>query len=226
MKPSLFLLILWISFCSCGQKPVGNPSNYVLRSTSSMVSPDFSIREFAPIPEKYSDRQHLIDQIIPVKKYLYWECVFKDPLTEQHRGSITVYNGNTKYSVIAKAVNTNNGFFVECHPSICFSYIVGVNEDQTIDLINSGEALKKFIGRIDNLEEVILMAKINGYWFDTDTIIGGAYKERENDYLLYLMEYSSAPVTYRSVQAILTKEGDFRVLNKSTYKQSEEMIVE
>jgi hypothetical protein len=86
--------------------------------------------------------------------------------------------------------------------------------------------LENFIGHVDNIEEVILLAKIHDYWYDTDTIVGGAYRERKNDYLLYLLDYSSTPVTYKSVKAILTKNGDFKIIDKKIYKQTDEYIME
>ena len=138
-----------------------------------------------------------------------------------------VYNGDSlNYAKIIREVNSNQGFFVECHPAMCFSYIIGVNENAQITTIDSENKLVKFIGRIDNIEEAILISKINGYWYDCDTIIGGAFKERENDYLLYLMEYDSWPVTYKSVRAILSKEGVFKVLDKTIYKKTEDYIIE
>jgi hypothetical protein len=142
------------------------------------------------------------------------------------RGETVVYNGSLSYSSAAKKVNSTKGFFVECMPSICFSYIVGVQPDFKIDTVNTNEKLKKFIGHIDNIEEVILSAKLNGLWYDTDTIIGGAYRERDNDYLLYLLDYSSTPVTYKSAKAILTKDGDFRLIEKKTYKETDEYFIE
>ncbi|NTW91696.1 MAG: hypothetical protein HGA35_07190 [Erysipelotrichaceae bacterium] len=108
----------------------------------------------------------------------------------------------------------------------CFYYIIGVRPDKTIDLIDSNVKLKQFIGHIDNIEEAFLISKINGYSVDRDSIIGGGYRERKNDYLLYLLDYSSIPVTYKSVRAILTKNGDFKVIDKTIYKQTNEYIID
>lgn len=220
----ILILLTFLIMAAFGQKPQSKPSNYVLRSS---VSTDFDLEHFKAFPHPLNDRFHLIDKIKPSAAYAYWECVFKDPIkSEKNRGEVIVYNGDRKYASLANKANPSYGFFVECHPGICFSYIVAVRTDKTLDIIDSETLLKKFIGRIDNLEEVILMAKINGYWFDTDTLIGGAYREREKDYLLYLLDYSSTPETYQSVKAILTKDGDFRVIDKKIYKQTDDYIWE
>jgi hypothetical protein len=231
MKTIISILILLSSLInsSCGQKAKSDQSNLILHSNDTVNTQDFAIKDFKALPREYNykDRAYLIDKIAPTTNYAYWECVFKDALTDSNRGKILVYNGDShKYSSMAQKVNSKNGFFIECHPGICFSYIIGVRSDMTLDLIDSNEKLKKFIGHIDNIEEVILMAKINGYWYDSDTIIGGAYRERANDYLLYLLDYSSTPETYKSVKAILTKDGDLRLIEESIYKQTEVFIIE
>lgn len=190
---------------------------------------DFDISGFKAIPKDYAfnDRSFIIEKILPDTSYVYWECLYKEILSENRRGKIIVCKGDSvKYSSITKIYNSPNGFFEECHPMICYSYILGIKSDQTIDLVDSGKKLGKFIGNIDNLEEALLIAKVNGLWFDTDTIIGGAYKERENDYLFYLLDYSSTPVTYKSVRAILTKKGVFKIISRVRYKRTDEYYIE
>ena len=233
---NILTLLIFFTFLSCGQKTkekqsekIKKQSKVVVASFDTIDSHDFSLKNFKPLPKEYhhKDRAYLIEKIIPNTNYLYWECVFKDFDNEYERGHVIVYNGDKLlYSKIAKTINSNFGFFIECHPGACFTYIVGVRANKTVDTIDSEDKLKKFIGYIDNIEEVILSVKLNGYWFDSDTIVGGAYKERKNDYLLYLLDYSSTPVTYKSVKAILNKNGAFKVYDKTIYRQTEDYIME
>lgn len=231
MKTIINTLIFLVSFMilSCELKTKSFKPSIALKSFETIDSNDFDINNFKAFPKFYAnnDRAYLIDKISPSTDYAYWECVYKDALMDNNRGSVIVYNGDSlSYSSFAKRINSQKGFFEECHPGICFSYIIGVRFDKTIDIIDSSDRLIKFIGHIDNIEEVILTAKLHDYWFDPDTIVGGAYWERENDYLLYLLDYTSTPITYKSVKAILTKKGDFRLIDKKIYKQSEEYIID
>lgn len=226
---SILIFILSFTSLSCGLKTKSVDKVEAIDSILANDSNNFDIKNFRALPKTYAygNRAYLIDKITPSTDYAYWECVYKDGLIENNRGSVIVYNGDTlRYSSIAKRINSDDGFFVECHPGICFSYIVGVRSNNIVDIIDSNDKLVNFIGHIDNIEEVILMAKLNGYWFDPDTIIGGAYLERENDYLLYLLDFMSTPVTYKSVRAILTKKGNFRKIDKIIYKQTDEYIIE
>lgn len=137
-----------------------------------------------------------------------------------------VYNGDSGYASVAERINVEWGFFVRGHLAIEYSFIVGVKDRNQLDLIDSDRKLVSFIGRVDNLEEAVLIAEANGYGFDPDTLVGGAYKERANDYLLYLMEEESWPETYKSVRAILTKDGHLTVLDKVIYRQTDIYIME
>jgi hypothetical protein len=124
---------------------------------------DFELSKFKPLPEKYNTayRANLFEKVIPEKEYKYWEYVFYDDIfpeneNEIYRGKIIVSKGDKKnYSFLTKDVTANYGFFIECHPAICYSYIVAVRADLTIDLVKSETDLKKFIGKVDNIEEVI-----------------------------------------------------------------------
>jgi hypothetical protein len=208
-KHLLLYIFILSSFLSFGQ-------------AGKVESSEFEIGKFQPIPKEYStlNRAYLIDKINPEIKYNYWEAVYKDVLDDTSRGKRIVYNGDSlDFSSYARKYESDNGFFLECHPGICFTYIIGVKDKDNVDIISTEDELKNFIGKIDNIEEVILISKANGLWFDTDTIIGGAYREREDDYLLYLLDYSGTPVTLTSVKVILSKTGSFRVVEKEIYEQ-------
>ena len=86
-----------------------------------------------------------------------------------------------------------------------------------MDIINNEKKLIGFMGTVDNIEEVILQIKANGYWFNYDTLIGGAYREEKDRYLLYINESCECPLTFKSVKAILYKTGVFEVVSKVTY---------
>jgi len=210
------------------QKIITNKTELIKESHDSIDVEEFKTEKFNIIPADFSyDIAYLIDNVKPEVRYAYWECLTFDSSINKARGDIIVYNGDSlQFAMLTKKINCSKGFFNMGHLVNSYSYIIGVWPNKTIDLIDSNVKLKQFIGHIDNIEEAILISKINGYSVDSDSIIGGAYRERENDYLLYLLDYSSTPVTYKSVRAILTKNGDFKAINKTTYKQIDEFIIE
>ena len=230
IRLTIFILLSIGLVYSCNQVSTSEKAVSLECRISKLDSTEFDINKFKAFPDDgmFDYRASLLDRIQPSKDYVYWECLFKDVnFEEKYRGEIIASNGDSaNYAQYAQEINPSNGFFVECHPLICYTYIIGVNDDNSTDLIDSEGELKQFIGEIDNTSEVILSVILNGYSYDSDTIIGGAFQERENDYLLYILEYSSWPVTYKSVQAILAKNGDFAVIDQTIYKQTEEYIIE
>ena len=192
---------------------------------AASARPGFDLKKdgFRSFPRSFieGDIAHLIGKIIPDTHYDYWECVYNSPndVFTNCRGRVTVYKGRAEVAGIARLTCSEQGFFVECQPLICFSYIVGIRDRNRIDLVDSEQKLLGFIGSIDNLEEVVLSVKANGYWIDPDLMVGGAYVERTNDYLLYLSESNSVGGIYKSVRAVLSKTGKFTVLDKTIYKQ-------
>lgn len=224
MKSSLLILLaLALSFSSASGQ------------TKKRETVDFDVKGFKPFPKDRNkrDKSFLLSRITPDSAYAYWEyvMVYSDFDGRMYkRDIIASYGDKANYAVIARQNTAKSDFGLlgkECHaPSVCYSYIVGVKDKSTVDVIEDHAKLKTFIGSVDSIDEVMLYALINGYGFDGDTIIGGAYKERENDYLLYLLDYEPTPVTYKSVKAILTKSGEFRVLGKRIYKQTDEYIID
>ena len=202
-------------FSSCRQ----TSNHKTVWAEYNIDSTDFKIDGFKPFPfdKRKFVRDREVGKIIPNINYKYWELVLKDDFDSNSRGSIVVYKGDSlNYAKYAHQINSDFGFFNECQPDICISYIVGVKDKGVTDLIDTESKFKSFIGKVDNLEEVILIANLNRYHYDSDSIIGGGYKERKDDYLLYLLNYTSG--IYKSVRAILTKKGEFRFIDEKTYK--------
>jgi len=229
MKTKNILLLLFFCFAASfiDYNHEISKNNPVKKLSLNEINIEYNTAKFQPFPRYKYGEASIIDNIIPNDSYVYWECIFKgDAIFGKERGKVIVYNGDSlNYASKINNVDSKNGFFESCEPNMCFYYIIAVDSKGKIHIINSNEKLKNFIGHIDNIEEAILISKINGYYYDEDTLIGGAYRERENDYLLYLLEYSSNPVTLKSVRAILTKDGKFQVFDKTIYKEGKDEYI-
>ena len=192
------------------------PENKKIPSTFD-IEKEFSISDFTIISENANfSKYHLIDSIIPDKYYCYWECIFSND-----RRKVYVYNGDSlHFAEKTKKITSYSGFFYECHPGICFHYIVAIDFSKNIVLINSDEKFRKFIGKIDNLSEVLLITRLNKLYISNKEKIGGAYKEKDDYYLLYLTEWENCPYRAFSVRAILYKTGEFVLIDKKMYEEN------
>jgi len=194
--------------------------NYVNKKNSSKfdIEKEFNITDFTIISDKANfNRDNFIDSIIPNKYYYYWECVFDD---YKHR-KVYVNNGDSlQFAEKTKKTTSYIGFFRECNPGLCIHYIVAIDSLKNIILINSKEKFRDFIGKIDNLSEVLLIARLNNLYISNKEKIGGAYKEKEDYYLLYLTEWEYCPYRAFSVRAILFKTGEFLIIDKNMYEEN------
>lgn len=175
------------------------------------IENEFDVTDFKTISANGNYKYPLIDSIIPDQYYYYWECV----LDKFGSRPIYVYNGDSlQFAEKTKNIRSYSGFFYECHPGICFHYIIAIDSSKNIVLLNSEERFKRFIGKIDNISEALLIAQLNELYLSNDEIIGGAYKEKEYCFLLYLTEWEWCPYRRYSVRAILYKTGEFVVVDK------------
>jgi len=178
---------------------------------------------FTKISDKYQDRNKLIEQIKPNKEYVYWEYVHFTPDVNNGQeiirksGNIAIGNSYTYYP-------PKEGFFVECHPGFCYSYIAYVQNDDVF-YITDEVALKKFIGKIDNIEEAILISKINDLWFDPEEKKAGSFKKTNNGFELYMMKYDGCPETKESIKVEIDSTGNFKSKSNGVYYKSKTCIM-
>ena len=213
MKSILFTLILCAAM---GGRSVGQTGG----------DSAFDISRFAVIPEKYhvSERKSLFREVNPAVKYDYWELRYVR-FFEHREDVVLLYKGDSvKYHPVAVRHVAKTGFFMECAPSICYSYIVAVKGD-SVETIEDEVGLIRFIGAIDNMEELVLNIKAHHFWFDNQDKRGGAFFEEKDEYLLYLLEYDQCPETWRSVRAVLRKTGELKVLGKEIYKEDKNTCI-
>jgi hypothetical protein len=182
---------------------------------------DFNVTNFQPFI--YHDINLLFTKIVPNKSYKYWECVFNlDAYSRIKSRRVILQRGDMKYHTITQKYTSQTGFMVGCPPMFCSYYIVAVTDDNKVELINTRDAFKAFIGEINNLDEVKLTIHNNDYAYNRDTLITGAYQERDNDYLLFLtFPDGDLPMDVKrsgvSIKAILTKKGNFNVIEQKVY---------
>ncbi|TDP01686.1 hypothetical protein [Flavobacterium sp. 245] len=179
---------------------------------------------FTKIDRNFQDRNKLIDKIEPNEKYQYWEFVFSNPGLQSGKDKVLRNVGDSLIKSRYKIINPKKGFFNECMPSWCYSYIAYVKNGK-VNYVTDEQGLKNFIGNINSLEEAILIAKLNDLWFDSEEIKAGAYKKTKNGYELYLMKYYNCPVKMESIKANIDTTGKFSSKSNGIYFESTDCIV-
>ena len=148
--------------------------------------------DYKKIPDSLYNKTKLYKFIVPKENYNYWKVVNKE---SQLPETLIYQTGSLKN--LNDAILQEDGFFYECEPSGCFSYIVAYKKEIP-KYFKTETELQNFIGEIDNLPEALLLARTYDFWFDRKQIIGGAYKIDSKYVYLYLSKFSSCPVNKES----------------------------
>lgn len=95
---------------------------------------------------------------------------------------------------------------------MCSFYILAKANDK-VDIIDTEDKFKAFIVPVDNIEEVILLIKVNGYWFNPNDKRTGSFRKIDDGYELYILDYNSCPVTEKSVHAKINRNGELKIIS-------------
>ncbi|MGL2993370.1 hypothetical protein [Flavobacterium sp. TSSA_36] len=192
------LLIIFLSLISCGKNSIRIEKG------------------FTKISNEYQNRNKLIEHIKPNKEYVYWEYVLFTPDLYNRQTEIIKKCGDTLIKNNYTFYPPESGFFNGCLPSSCFSYIAFIENDDVHYVTNEVE-LKKFIGKIDNIEEAILISEIYDLWFDPKEKKAGSFKKTNNGFELYMMKYNSCPEKKESIKVEIDSIGNFKSKNNGVY---------
>jgi len=158
----------------------------------------------------------MMKKVCPSDTFDYWEfrwTGFDTTRVEFSKGKQV----NRKKIRITEPVTY--GFYVQCAPAGCFNYIVAIKNSKTI-VIDSDTAFRRFIGSIDNLEEALLIVKLNDLWTNPEFKKTNLYKKTDKGYDFYLGAYESCPETFYSVHATLSYEGELKLHSKEIMKKT------
>jgi len=175
---------------------------------------------YKKIPDGFDDPDNLIKMVHPDKDYTYWQ--------------FCKWPAEKDFVIFSSGKNPGNitfdppfgGLFTGCMPAMCYKYISYIYKGK-IGYVNTPEQLKQFLGRIDNLEEALLLARsAEDLDIDNDERKGGSYFIEKNGYHLLLMHYKSCPQTKESIFLRIEKDsGIVQKVNLGAYFKSKNCIV-
>lgn len=66
---------------------------------------------------------------------------------------------------------------------------MAIKKDKTLEALDRDEGLKSFIVRVDNVEEVKVLARSSRLYVNLKDLTTGSYRKMGDEYLLYLFDY-------------------------------------
>ncbi|MFC5270135.1 hypothetical protein [Adhaeribacter terreus] len=181
-------------------------------------------KPYIDLDKKYDDIEYLISRIKPEIKVDKWEFFFND-LGEPK--SIFDSNEAIEFSIPIKSEIESkyiSGFFSGCMPAYC-SYFIAATKGDSIEIIDSEAKLQNFIGKVDNIEEAIIIAKINGFDLSLENRIG-KYKITENGFYFKGNKFIKCPQKILKYNIEVSKNGELRSWYQETIEISKDCIIE
>ena len=163
---------------------------------------------FEKIPPGLNVTEDLIRAIRPDKDYQYWACIrqgyFHNPNTNTE---IITGKGDISYLMNNKFDDPKLGFLYKMWQG--YFYIAYV-ENNHIKLVTNKAQLIKFIGKIDSMEEALLIADIHNLSVDYERDIGSSYKKVKNGYEFYLAKFHNCTVRTEPFKVNIDTLGNYK----------------
>jgi hypothetical protein len=209
-KEKLIFLLFFIGFSSCHR-----------------IS-EKELQSFSKISAEFNNVGDLAKFINPNRPFDYWEYRWTDFFNRKYSAQWedrVFATGGQMGSDSMKKIFPTQGFFKECMPGYCVSYIL-VETNHEIEQITTESQLRQFIGHIDNLQEALLVLKSYGYWFDSEVKEAGAYKFNQDAIeLLGIESISTCPLRIDRVYIKMTYDGQIETYNLGTHSTSSDCFI-
>lgn len=163
---------------------------------------------FEKIPPGLNVTEDLIRAIRPDKDYQYWACIrqgyFHNPNTNTE---IITGKGDISYLMNNKFDDPKLGFLYKMWQG--YFYIAYVDHNH-LKLVTEEAQLIKFIGKIDSIEEDLLIADIHNLSVDYTRAIGSSYKKVKNGYEFYLVKFHKCTVRTEPFKVSIDTLGNYK----------------
>jgi hypothetical protein len=182
------------------------PKKYDLKSK------DIILQDFTQLPLEID-----YNQLSPQESYEYWEYRIRFPWGIEVVGS---KDGKSRGSEQLKEIFSYKGFINSCSGKPCPTYIVSQKRDLFV-IWATNDSLKLFLGEINNIHEALLVARVNGFYFDKENKQAGAYRKDKNGFeLLMFKEVSWCPTIYNYFQVEVNSSGKINSNDLGVYQVS------
>ncbi|PKP23953.1 MAG: hypothetical protein CVU03_14115 [Bacteroidetes bacterium HGW-Bacteroidetes-2] len=147
-------------------------------------------------------------------EYDYWACV-RSGYPDVHSISILYetkdLNTNDNFKLLGK------GFYRQGHIADSYYYIVTI-KDGNINYITEVDKLQHFFGKIDTMEEALMIAKINGFLLDYNDLKGSSFRKVKNGFEFLLMKSEeSGLIEFRQYLVSIDKKGSIKSEKREIY---------
>ncbi|MEN5132923.1 hypothetical protein [Elizabethkingia anophelis] len=197
--------------------------SFLLAITTLTFGQNINSDGFTKIPDSLSYKHNLYKYIDPSDSFNHWKVIKKNaPKVSLNEYEILYDSKNSKkINNSVKELTPKKGFFIECMPSYCFTFIIAY-KPKGVNCYSSFEEFRSFIGYIDNLPEALLTIATYDLWYDENYFNAGSYKIEKDFIYLYLKKSTTCPYTLESIFVTLNRQtGEITTKNLGVYYRFE-----
>lgn len=150
------------------------------------------------------------DSLVPYRPIRYWEYRLQFSADYAVLGSSGLYPDRF---FRFDQIRTRRGFLAGCQPALCVEYVVAHDQLQN-QLWETEERLRQFLGRVDNIHEAMLLARLSGFSLAQLGTKPATYARERGEFLLFLTkQVKECPRTLHRFQVKVSEEGDIKITN-------------
>lgn len=133
-------------------------------------------------------------------------------------GDRSALNG-TCLDLIKKLPVTESGFAEDCTPICNFNYVMAVQNNGEVKVINSIDGLKSYLGSIDSEDDAEILALANGYEFDYNNKDAAGVKKTSDgfDILCKKRVHDCHPIQYNRFWLHVSSDGNITIKEEIIY---------
>jgi hypothetical protein len=143
----------------------------------------FLLHSFILIPSELQFRNNLFDRLTLSDSVVYWEFREYNRPNNGVNYDITFKRGANNYQIQDTEPN-----YLDINLTEGLCAIVYVLKNDSVYYLTKNSRLNQFLGKIDNIEDVLFCAMLNGFWFEVNKKKWGSYKRVNDGFLLNVVE--------------------------------------
>jgi len=175
-------LILFLALICCGGVALGQAWPF-----------DYS--GYKQLPKTYRYCDSVAMHIVPDRPCAYWAYVRSYGVDDD---APPFYSQGIKPAGLRFKMPIGGGFFGGCLPALCFAYI-GYVRDGEVGYVTTPKQCAQFIGKVDNMEEALLLCLLNDRVMVDTEFKGAAYKKTKDGYEFVLCKYTPCPQNFEAI---------------------------
>lgn len=134
-----------------------------------------------------------------------------------NKDSVSILFKTSQQFKIDSLLSLEKGFFRQGHQTDWYYYLLVQEKDSTKKYITEYKDFINFLGKINSMQEALMIAKINGFQIDEKNVKGSSFIKTNNGFDFLLMKSENGNMEFRQYLVNVDKKGFVKSEKKKIY---------